>query len=294
MTATTVQVGGPVNVVHYGGSGRPVVLVHGLGGSLVNWDAVGPGLSEHGRVVALDLIGHGWTPPEGRSPTVRGNRDLLIRFLRDEIGEPAVLVGNSMGGLLSLLVASSHPELVDRLILVCPALPRPRLLAPLDPRVALFFSLYMVPGLAERVMRWRSQHLRPEGVVRQTLELCTVDIDRVPGDVYRAHEDVARARATMPWAQSAFLEAARSLVPLIVRSGQVRRHIDRVEAPALIVQGEQDRLVAVDAARQVAAHRDGWDLVVIPDVGHVPQLEVPDRFLEVVGDWLQRSDERAA
>lgn len=282
-----------MNVVEHGGTGAPIVLVHGLGGSLVNWNAIAGGLTGYGRVIALDLIGHGWTPPEGRDATVRSNYDMLVDFLRGHVGAPATLVGNSMGGLLSMLVAARLPELVERLVLVCPALPRPRV-ARVDPRVALFFSLYMVPGLAERVMRWRADRLRPEGVVRQTLELCTVDLDRIPDDVYRDHEEVARARATMPWAQGAFLEAARSLVPLIVRSAKVRELIDRIEAPTLIVQGAEDRLVTVESARQIAEAHADWELVVMPDIGHVPQLEAPDDFLEIVGGWLSRTGDRAA
>lgn len=288
MRRVTVQVDGPVNVVEYGGSGLPIVLVHGLGGSLVNWHAVGEPLTRYGRVVALDLVGFGWTPPEGRSSSIPANRDLVVRFVEEVVGEPAVLVGNSMGGFVSLLAAGERPDLVSGLVLVDPALPRPRML-PADPKVAAMFSVYLVPGLAERVMRWRYRRLRPEGVVRETLRLCTVDLSRIPDDVYRIHEEVARARAEMPWAQGAFLEAARSLLPLLTRSGKVRETIARIDAPALVVHGEEDRIVPVEAARQVAEQRPDWELSVLTGIGHVPQLEAPDRFVAVVGDWLERT-----
>src|SRR5262245_36769441 len=67
LDSRVADVGGPVHFIDFGGSGPPMVLVHGLGGSAVNWLAVGPALAQRARVVALDLPGFGRTPPAGRS-----------------------------------------------------------------------------------------------------------------------------------------------------------------------------------------------------------------------------------
>ena len=67
MEHRTVDLDGPVHYADFGGTGRPVVLVHGLGGSYANWLAVGPRLAALGRVYALDLAGHGLTPSLGRT-----------------------------------------------------------------------------------------------------------------------------------------------------------------------------------------------------------------------------------
>ena len=102
-----LDIDGPVHLVDHGGSGRPILLIHGLGGSHVNWSAVAEPMTEHGSVRAIDLIGFGRTPPNGRSCEVTEQRDMVTEYLRRHVDQPAVLVGNSMGGLISLLVAAS-------------------------------------------------------------------------------------------------------------------------------------------------------------------------------------------
>src|SRR3954466_8517099 len=109
MEERTIDLGGPVHYLDFGGSGKPIVLVHGLGGSAVNWLSVGHALAAHGRVVAPDLAGHGRTRFKGRLAHVAKNRELLSRFLRAVAGEPAVLIGNSMGGYLSIAQAAAEP-----------------------------------------------------------------------------------------------------------------------------------------------------------------------------------------
>jgi pimeloyl-ACP methyl ester carboxylesterase len=70
-----------------------------------------------------------------------------------------------------------------------------------------------------------------------------------------------------------------------------RRHcfkmVATIRSGALIVQGRRDRLVRVEATRALAAARLDWRLEILDDIGHVPQLEAPDRFLAVVEPWLQ-------
>ena len=101
----------------------PLVLVHGLGGSHLNWVQVAPALAEIRRVIAIDLAGFGLTPGAGRDLGVRANAALLGRFIREELGGRSVLVGNSMGGMVSLLLAAAEPDVVAGLVLVDPSVP---------------------------------------------------------------------------------------------------------------------------------------------------------------------------
>src|SRR5438067_3596336 len=100
---TAHLLGGPVHYVDHGGQGPALLMIHGLGGSTLNWLDVAPGLAARNRVLAIDLVGFGLTPPAGRRSDVPTNLRLVDAFLREVVGEPAVLVGNSMGGLLSML-----------------------------------------------------------------------------------------------------------------------------------------------------------------------------------------------
>src|SRR5260221_13552676 len=110
-----VDLEGPVHVADFGGEGPAIVLVHGLGGSHVNWLAVGPSLARSARVVAIDLVAFGRTPPEGRSSSVGANADLLARFIDQEIKGPAVVGGKLMCGVISLMSPARRAELVPGL-----------------------------------------------------------------------------------------------------------------------------------------------------------------------------------
>jgi pimeloyl-ACP methyl ester carboxylesterase len=247
--------------------------------------AVGPALAARARVLAPDLAGFGRTPLAGRSAGVHANLALLDRFLDAVADGPAILVGNSMGGLIAMMAAAREPAKVSRLVLVGPAQPRPATTL-IDPLVALNFAAYAFPGLGETVMRWRAARLGPEGLVRQTLALCCADPACLPPEVVAAHVAMARERQAMPWAQTAFLEAARSTMVTLARRRQMHALIAEIAAPTLIVQGDRDRLVPLAASRATAALRRDWSLAVFEGVGHVPQLEAPQRFVETVGAWL--------
>ncbi len=281
----TVDLDGPVHYADFGGSGRPIVLVHGLGGSHANWLSVGGRLAAHGRVLAPDLAGHGRTRSLGRSARVGANRRLLGRFLDAVAREPAVLVGNSMGGYLSLAEAADEPGKVTSLVLVDPAVP----IAPgagFDWQVFTYFAGVALPLVGGAFMRRRARG-GAERIVRDMLAVCCVDPSRVAADVLEAHVELSRERlASGEVPGHAFLVAQRSLMARLVRRRHFYEMVAGIRASALIVQGERDRLVRVEAVRALAAARPDWRLEVMDDVGHVPHLETPQRFLAVVEPWL--------
>lgn len=286
MQHRTVDIDGPVHYADFGGSGRPIVLVHGLGGSYVNWIAVAPRLAAHGRVYALDLVGHGLTRSLGRRASVGNNRRVLGRFLEAVAGEPAVLMGNSMGGYLSLAEAAAEPEKVASLVLVDAAVP----LVPggrFDPRVTAMFFAMAFPVLGGAVMLGR--HRRgPEQGVRDILSLCCVDPSRVAREVFDAHVELARERAVEGRVNGRdFLAAQRSLMVRLMRRQHFYKMVATIQCSALIVQGKRDRLVRIESTRALATARPDWRLEVLDDVGHVPQLEAPERFLAIVEPWLR-------
>jgi pimeloyl-ACP methyl ester carboxylesterase len=286
LESRTVDLDGPVHVADFGGTGPAMVLVHGLGGSCLNWLGAGPRLARRARVLAIDLAGFGRTAPGARSGRIAANRDLLDRFLRAVVGGPALLVGNSMGGLIAMMQAASCPETVTGLVLAAPAQPHPRG-APIDREVWGAFALYSIPVLAAWYIARRATRLGPEGLVRETLRLCCADPARVPADVRGAHVELARERlARMPWANRAFLDAARSTLRVLRRRGAYGAMVDRIAAPTLLIQGERDRLVSPAASRELVRRRPDWTLEALEDIGHVPQLENPALFVERVERWL--------
>jgi pimeloyl-ACP methyl ester carboxylesterase len=283
-----IELDGPVHYATWDGpaDGPTFVLVHGLGGSHVNWFSVAPALARRGRVHAIDLAGFGRTPLEDRRATIGSNRRLLHRFLEATGAAPAILVGNSMGGAISAIEAAEEQEAVAGLVLVDPALPR-SLNGGADPVVAALFATYLVPGVGERFMRRRARSLGPERLVEETMRLCCVDPSRVDPEVIAASVAMARERAAMPWANKAFLEAARSLIRRLARRERFLATLHRISCPTLLVEGDRDRLVPLAAARSVAQMRPDWTFQVFEDIGHVPMLEDPGLFLATVEVWLE-------
>src|SRR5207245_2260501 len=158
--------------------------------------------------------------------------------------------------------------------------------ARMDGRVAALF-LYALPVLGEFALRCRARLLGPAGQVRSTLALCCADASRVAPEVVAAHVALARERLErMPWASRAFMEAARSLIALLARRSWFDQMVQRITAPTLLVQGDRDRLVAPAASRRLADLRPDWSFELFADVGHVPQLEEPARFVGSVERWL--------
>src|SRR2546426_3434740 len=278
MRSRTIDLDGPVHYADFGGTGPTLVLVHGLGGSHVNWLAVAPVLARRARVLAVDLAGFGRTPLGERSADVHANRVLLDRFLDAVAAGPAVLVGNSMGGLVAMMEAALAPERVAGLVLVAPAQPRSAE-ARVDGTVAALFTLYALPLVGEQVLRWRGRLLGPAGVVRATLALCCADPSRIPPDVVEAHVALARERLEhMPWANRAFIQAARSLIAVAARRSWFDEMVQRITAPTLLVQGDRDRLVAPAASRRLAGPRPARSLELFAGVGHIPPPAKPPRL----------------
>lgn len=277
------------HIVDFGGSGPPMLLVHGLGASHVSWLSVGPLFCERVHALAVDLIGHGLTPRGNRSSSIWANRDLLHRIIQGRIGSAVVLVGNSLGGLISIMEAAEHPEAVAGMILVDPGLP----LGPgvsLDPVVEALFTAYATPGMGEEFIRSYRQSLGPEGAVQQTLALCCVDPSRVAPDLVERSVDMARRLFSQPEAEVSFLEVTRTAWSFVRDDAEaVYDLIARVAAPTLLIQGAGDRIVPLGSAQEVARRRPDWTFVVLEGVGHIPMMEAPARFVEVVHGWLDET-----
>lgn len=287
MIARTLDLGGPLHYMDFGGSGPTLVLVHGLGGSHLNWMMVGEKLARHARVFALDLAGFGLTPLAGRSASVHANQALLDGFIQAvSPNEPVLLMGNSMGGAISVLQTARNPQRVSGLVLVNPAQPRADD-SRLERAVLMQFALYAIPGLGELFVKRRAAKYGPEKLARGMLQLCCRDLSRFPEELVRAHVDFARERhERMPWANDAFVQAARSLVMLLQRKKQFRELERGIRVPTLLVQGTEDRLVPVANSRELARVRPDWTYVEYPGVGHTPMMEIPDAFLSTVEAWL--------
>ena len=282
---------GPMHEVDYGGTGPSLILIHGLGGSTTNWNAVAPALTALGRVRAVDLPGFGVTPP--RSDFRLGtHRDSVIAYL-ETLDGPFTLIGNSTGGLLAELIASDRPDLVDGLILVSPAtppvVPDPRLDWPTAARLAI----QATPGIGAAYGRRFIRTNTPEQLVRKSLNMITHKPGRVPMSLIEESREMARIRKQLPWAQYATARTATSIARLYSRRPVYVAMILAIQAPTLVVQGVSDHIVSPTAVEWLCALRPDWELVHLDDTGHTPQMDAPHRFVDVVRRWLTRAEDQA-
>lgn len=283
----TVDLDGPLHVVDYGGDGPPLVLVHGLGGSHLNWMLVARPLTSHFHVVAVDLPGFGLSPPAGRKSDVRDQAALVARYIAAGFDEPAYLVGNSMGGLVALLTADRFPEVVAGLVLIDPALPPDAIRRPsLD--TVRFLGVPLLPFIGVAVLERQRQKLSVRERVLASMEFVTSDHTSIPEEVLVAGEAMEEARRQMPWSIPSFIDAGRSIARVLAARGSFVAMVHRIGAPVMMVHGAKDDVVPIEFARAIADERPDWELVVYHDVGHVPQLEAPDRVVGAIVDWQVR------
>ena len=278
---------GPVHYIDFGGDGKPMLMVHGLGGNALNWMAVGPEIAKHYHAVALDLVGFGQTPLYNRSATVGANAELVHDFIEKVIGEPVVLVGNSMGGHIAIIEAADHPSWVTECVLVDPAVPIPiRQVRRPAPAMLGLAAAASIPGLAEVVFDRRVRELGPEKLVELSLALVCADPSRVDPKVVEAHVQLTRERGHLGAQNSrAFLQASRSIA-LRMADPRFWARVKRITAPTLVMHGSLDRVIPLAAAGELVRRRPDWTLSVLEGVGHVPMMETPDLFLGVMFEWL--------
>jgi pimeloyl-ACP methyl ester carboxylesterase len=259
-------------------------MVHGLGGSIPGWDAIGPRLTHLGRVLALDLPGFGLTPP-GPDWTLETHQAAIVSFIR-HFGDSAILMGNSMGGLLTQLVAADHPELVDAMVLIAPASPP---VIP-DPRrnwqSATRLLLGSTPGIGPALNKLLLSSMTPEELIHTSLERISYKPRRIPLDLVESFVDVAETRSHFPWTVDAIPKTGRSIRQLLLHRPRFIEMVRRIKAPTLVVQGVEDRIVSPTSVEWLCSLRSDWEFVQMEDTGHTPQIDAPVRFLGVIEPWL--------
>lgn len=275
-----------VHLLRAGGrtdGGTPSLLVHGLGGSATNWLDVMVALADDGPVVAIDLPGFGQTePPDPRAARMQPQARFLARLL-DALGwDRAVVHGNSMGGLLSVLLAAEHPDRVDRLVLTAPALPPPRGRVAVSPAAAARLAPFVSWRLGGLVLERMYRRTSAEEIRRGTMELVLGEMDDVRPSLRQVQLDNVAVAKDEPWRAPSFARAAGDLISTLAASRSVNEAVDAVQAPTLVVWGERDQLVSGATMAHVMGRRPDWVRVDMEGVGHVPMIEAPDRWLELV------------
>jgi pimeloyl-ACP methyl ester carboxylesterase len=273
---------------------QPALYVHGLGGSSSNWTDLADLLASRLDGQAIDLPGFGHSGP-ARSYTVTAMADHLARWIEHSDRGPVHLVANSMGGAAAVKLAGTRPDLVRTLTLISPAMPF------LDPRRSVqgrLVPLAFLP-LADRLAARRMAMIEPAELARMVIQACFADPERFPEQRHTEAIEEARLRSTVPWYADAYVRSLRGLVSSFLRSylpgeGSLWRAAARITAPTLVIAGQEDRLVDIRVAPQVARVIPDSRLLMLDGVGHVAQMEVPRtvaRAVLALLDQVSRADQ---
>jgi len=256
------------------GEGTPLVLLHALGESALDWRWVLPALSRTHRVYAVDLPGFGYSG----KPSAEYSSAFFARFVGaylDALGfGRAALVGNSLGGLVALRLALSEPARVSALGLVASA--------GLGWSVTYALRLPTLPGYGEAAIVWGKTPIGAAQRAWLRVPLLFARPERVPAEWITEQTRIAQ----LPGFTEATISALRAHVDLGGQREVLAEQLPHLEIPTLIVWGKRDRVFPYSQAQEaVACLRQGF-LELLPDCGHLPQIEQPGRFAAILGQFL--------
>lgn len=283
---------GPVDGAREHAPRERALYVHGLGGASTNWTDLAALLAVRLDGWAIDLpgFGHSRPPPRGRY-SIRGHVRAVVDVLEHVrqqpgtgAGRPVHLLGNSLGGLASLVVAARRPDLVASLTLISPAMPVYRVPAAFS-KALLLLVLPGATSLAER----RLAGVTPEQNVRAMIRMCFGDPAGVPDERVEQAVREMRERAEQPWADRALVGSMRGLITSYLRVGRANawRMAASLQRPTLVVWGDRDRLVDPGLAPRLAAVVPDARLRVLHGIGHVAMLEAPEPTARTVLGMLE-------
>ncbi len=256
-----------------------VLLLHGIGCSVLEWERNIEAFAANHRVLALDLLGFGLTDKPGdETYSLRRLAQFVLDFMKVKAVNQAHLAGNSLGGRLALECAAIAPQQVASLLLVDPA--------GMERQGALFeFRLATLPVLGEiftwpnrlgTKMLWRKAFAAPSSFVTAELVATKVSLARLPG------------------AQSAFLKTLRGFLdlqgfrPELV--AQLHAVLPGIQAPTLVVWGRDDRFVPFTHAEILRRTLPKVEVQIWERCGHAPQVECSQHFNEAALGFWRRVD----
>ncbi len=258
-----------------GGRGRTLVLLHGLGASLEWWEQVAALLAGEYSVLVPDLPGHGLSDEPTEGYTLALGRSTVARLLDAMDAPAAVVVGNSMGGLVALDFAFHHPDRVFALVLVGAA--------GFGRSLGLPLRLASLPGVAGSALVLT----RRVWLARLAFGQLFCDPRCMPEPWLKRVVALSRRGSY----RRSFVGCLRFGVGVggLKRSiaAEVRARSPELRAPTLLLWGEQDTVVPVNQARAGARLIPNARLAVLPRCGHVPQLELPQETYACIGSFLR-------
>lgn len=263
------------------GSGEPVfTLLHGFGASLFSWHKVMDTLSRSGTVIAYDRLGFGYSSKpiqinkSNRNPYDDQEQvDLLFALLDHFAIQKTILVGHSAGGLLALMAAIQKPEGIKGLVLEDPAVMR-------HP---------MIPACFMPFFRFQATKSVLNIFIRGVIKKREVILERAWFDPQRIDQET-RHGYFAPFQTEGMLDAL-FWMGASSRMSLSDREISAIHVPAIVIHGEEDRIIPARVGEHIAGLISGAHFAGVPACGHIPHEEKPDEFLKILSWFIQELEE---
>ena len=264
-------------------SNTPLILLHGFGAAIEHWRNNIPILGQEYHVYALDLLGFGASRKANTNYSVYLWVEQVHDFWQTFIGEPVVLVGNSIGSLVCLTAAVTYPEMVKGIVMLSlPDVSIRQEMIPgwLQPIVSTLENLVASPLLLKtllKILRKPSTIKRWAGVAYQDKTAITDElVEILSSPAYDEGSDKTFSALFKSVRQPQFAPPAKEVLP-------------KLNIPMLLIWGNQDRMVPPNLAPIFAALNPQIKYIEMEQVGHCPHDECPEKFNQILLDWLRSS-----
>ena len=255
------------------GSGDPILAIHGLGASNYTWRNLRDRLPGH-KLILLDLKGHGESfKPRDTNYSIPDQAELVLQFIREHDLRNLTLMGNSYGGAVSLMVAirlcNEEPERLSKLILICSG--------GYNQDLPWHLKLIRAP-----VLGWLALHLMPATL--NTLTVLRYSYYNKRLITWKQCKAYA-APIYSPGGRHALIQVAKQAVP--DNFEELIAQYPGISVPTLLVWGRNDRVIPLSVGERFNGDIPNSKLVVLDNVGHVPQEEKPEETIAVVVKFLE-------
>jgi pimeloyl-ACP methyl ester carboxylesterase len=260
----------------------PLILLHGFGASIGHWRHNLEVLGQHNTVYAIDMIGFGASEKAATNYNVELWVEQVYDFWKTFIGQPVVLVGNSIGSLISLVAAATHADMVKGIVMISlpdPSLEQEMIPTALKPVVRGIKSIFTSRLILKPIFYF----VRRPSVLRRWAGLAYAHPEAISDELIDIlagpPQDRGSARA---------FRALFKATTGVNFSPSVKKILPNLTIPMLLIWGKKDRFVPPKLADQFLRYNEKLELVYLEDVGHCPHDESPEQVNEEILDWIGR------
>ncbi len=263
--------GATIHYQEFGDAANPtLVLIHGFSASTYVWKTVAPMLADlHFHVVAVDLLGYGYSDKPSAFDYTIGSQARMIERLMDRLGiGRATVIGSSYGGAIAATVALDYPERVEKLVLVDSVIND-------DQRENLLLKLAAIPLIGE--------FITPFLIDSKTFLKYRMQSTIAPAN----HHLITRERIEAVRRPLSAADGHRSLLRTTRNwdACRIEQDANLINQPTLIIWGEEDTVIPIRNGEKLSDEILNSRFIVLKNCGHVPQEEKPERFVQLVTEF---------